>query len=92
MTPGRETTPSPEDGEGANAEGWLPGQLAAPAAQDILTRPSFSTARRERPSDLSHLRQTLNPGMPVLPFPSASLDADWAVACVSRGRLAYRGS
>jgi hypothetical protein len=30
--------------------------------------------------------------MPVLPIASVSLDTDWAVACVSRGRLAYRGS
>jgi len=34
---------------------------------DGLTRPSFSTARREPDLSGSHLRQTLNPGVPVLP-------------------------
>jgi hypothetical protein len=47
----------------------------------VLTRPSFSTARRERLCNLSHLRQTLNPGVPVLPYLRASCDAlgQWLV-------------
>jgi hypothetical protein len=34
---------------------------------DFPTGPSFSTARRERSEDLSHLRETLNPGVSGLP-------------------------
>jgi hypothetical protein len=55
------------------------------------TRPSFSTAHRKRPINLSHLRKTLKPGVPVLPFPGI-FGRRWAVASVSRGSLAYRGS
>ncbi len=63
------------------------------AEPDIPTRPSFSTARRKIPPlGISHVRQTLNPGVPVLPLSPASLDAGWAVAYMPRGRLAYRGS
>jgi len=49
----------------------------------VLTRPSFSTARRKRLCNLSHLRQTLNPGVPVLPYLRASCDAlgQWLVCC-----------
>lgn len=45
------------------------------------TRPSFSTAPRERLFHLSHLRKTLNPGVPVLPVMPASLDTvgQWLV-------------
>ena len=47
----------------------------------VLTRPSFSTARRKRLCNLSHIRQTLNPGVPVLPYVRASCDAlgQWLV-------------
>jgi len=47
---------------------------------DSPTGPSFSTARRERSSDLSHIRETLNPGVPGIPC-VASLDASgqWLV-------------
>jgi hypothetical protein len=91
---GNQKSPSPGDGERANTEDRLQKPLVRTdfPEPDIPTRPSFSTARRERSLNLSHLRQTLNPGMPVLPIPPASLDTGWAVACVSRGRLAYRGS
>jgi hypothetical protein len=41
---------------------------------DSPTGPSFSTARRERPEDLSHLRETLNPGVSGLPY-RTSFDA-----------------
>src|SRR6516225_1326101 len=41
--------------------------------------------------NLSHLRKTLDSGVPVLPRTSLSRDC-WAVACVLRGSLAYRGS
>ena len=34
---------------------------------DSPTGPSFSTARRERSDDLSHIRETLNPGIPGPP-------------------------
>jgi hypothetical protein len=34
---------------------------------DSPTGPSFSTARRERSGDLSHVRETLNPGIPGRP-------------------------
>src|ERR1019366_6930229 len=34
---------------------------------DSPTGPSFSTARRERSCDLSHVRETLNPGVPGNP-------------------------
>jgi hypothetical protein len=34
---------------------------------DSPTGPSFSTARRERSEDLSHIRETLNPGVPGQP-------------------------
>ena len=34
---------------------------------DSPTGPSFSTARRERSEDLSHIRETLNPGVPGPP-------------------------
>src|SRR5450759_5119495 len=34
---------------------------------DSPTGPSFSTARRERSEDLSHIRETLNPGVPGHP-------------------------
>src|SRR5579864_142648 len=47
------------------------------------TRPSFSTAHRERSCDLSHIRKTLNPGVPVLPLRPASFEAvgQWLVCC-----------
>src|SRR5579872_4157185 len=47
---------------------------------DSPTGPSFSTARRERSEDLSHIRETLNPGVPGPPC-LASLDASgqWPV-------------
>jgi hypothetical protein len=34
---------------------------------DSPTGPSFSTARRKRSEDLSHIRETLNPGVPGPP-------------------------
>ncbi len=34
---------------------------------DFPTGPSFSTTRRERSEDLSHIRETLNPGIPAHP-------------------------
>jgi hypothetical protein len=40
--------------------------------------------------DLSHVRKTLESGVPVLPAASVSRSW-WAVACVLRGSLAYRG-
>jgi hypothetical protein len=59
----------------------------------VLTRPSFSTARRETPIPGSAtLDKPLSRECLFYPNPSASLDTDWAVACVLRGRLAYRGS
>src|ERR1035437_6524006 len=58
---------------------------------DSPTGPSFSTARRERSEDLSHVRETLNPGVPGHP-PHSIFGCLRAVACLPRGRLAYRGS
>jgi hypothetical protein len=58
---------------------------------DSPTGPSFSTARRERSHDLSHVRETLNPGVPGHP-PHSIFRCLRAVACLPRGRLAYRGS
>lgn len=74
----------PPLGERASAEDRS-GQFASrrtAANPECLTRPSFSTACRERPLGLSHLRQTLNPGVPVLPCERASLDAigQWPVS------------
>jgi hypothetical protein len=40
--------------------------------------------------DLSHVKKTLSPGVPVLPSYAIS-GCRWAVACVLRGSLAYRG-
>ena len=57
---------------------------------DSPTGPSFSTARRQRSEDLSHLRKTLNPGIPGLPL--NIFRRFRAMACLPRGRLAYRGS
>ena len=57
---------------------------------DSPTGPSFSTARRQRSQDLSHIRMTLNPGNPGLPL--NIFRRFRAMACVPRGRLAYRGS
>ena len=58
---------------------------------DSPTGPSFSTARRERSEDLSHIRETLNPGVPGHP-PHSIFGCLRAMACLPRGRLAYRGS
>jgi hypothetical protein len=58
---------------------------------DSPTGPSFSTARRKRSEDLSHIRETLNPGVPGHP-PHSIFRCLRAVACLPRGRLAYRGS
>src|ERR1022692_1579815 len=58
---------------------------------DSPTGQSFSTARRERSYDLSHVRETLNPGIPGHP-PHSIFRCLRAVACLPRGRLAYRGS
>jgi hypothetical protein len=58
---------------------------------DSPTGLSFSTARRERSEDLSHIRKTLNPGVPGHP-PHSIFRCLRAVACLPRGRLAYRGS
>ena len=57
-----------------------PKKIPSEWPQTLPTRSSFSTVRRERRAGLSHLRQTLNPGVPVLPW-SASLDAlgQWPV-------------
>ena len=53
----------------ADRSAWTTGL----AEMVVLTRPSFSSARREIPiSGISHLRQTLKPGVPVLP-PSISI-------------------
>ena len=57
---------------------------------DSPTGPSFSTARRERSENLSHIRKTLNPGVPGLPL--NIFRRFRAMACLPRGRLAYRGS
>ena len=57
---------------------------------DSPTGPSFSTARRQRSEDLSHLRKTLNPGIPGLPL--NIFRRFRAMACLPRGRLAYLGS
>jgi len=43
------------------------GQCLEGFQPDSPTGLSFSTAYRERSGDLSHLRKTLNPGVPVLP-------------------------
>jgi len=45
------------------------------------TRPSFSTAHRKRSEDLSHVRKTLNPGVPVLPLRQTSFEVvgQWPV-------------
>jgi len=56
------------------------------------TRPSFSTAHRKRSKNLSHIRKTLKPGVPVLPVTAGIFRHSWAVAFVLRGSLAYRGS
>ena len=47
---------------------------------DSPTGLSFSTARRKRSEDLSHVRKTLNPGVPGLPC-RTSFDAEgqWPV-------------
>ena len=58
---------------------------------DSPTGPSFSTARRKSSEDLSHIRETLNPGVPGHP-PHSIFRCLRAVACLPRGRLAYRGS
>jgi hypothetical protein len=58
---------------------------------DSPTGPSFSTARRERSEDLSHVRETLNPGVPGHPLHSI-FGCLRVVAYLPRGRLAYRGS
>src|ERR1019366_8574698 len=58
---------------------------------DSPTGPSFSTARRERSCDLSHVRETLKPGIPGHP-PHSIFGCLRAVAYLPRGRLAYRGS
>ena len=58
---------------------------------DFPTGLSFSTARRERPDDLSHVKKTLSPGVPVHP-PHSIFRCLRAVACLQRGRLACRGS
>src|SRR5208283_5323253 len=58
---------------------------------DSPTGPSFSTARRKRSEDPSHVRETLNPGVPGHP-PHSIFGCLRAVAYVPRGRLAYRGS
>ena len=93
MKPGREKAPPREREKGLMPRADRRARTCSLAELVVLTRPSFSTARRQIPlHGISHLRQTLNPGVPVLPDPSASLDTDWAVACVLRGRLAYRGS
>jgi hypothetical protein len=57
----------------------------------VLTRLSFGTAHRQRSNchDLSHVGQTLEPGVPALPRTDISRRRR-AVACVSRGNLAYR--
>ena len=82
MTQGRKQKAPPQETEKglmprADRRVWRAGL----AEQVVLTRPSFSTARRKRSSDLSHLRQTLNPGVPVLPHWRASCDAlgQWLV-------------
>src|SRR6516165_8756427 len=62
-------------------------------------RPHSSKLQHRAPSkvhaadhgNLSHLRKTLDSGVPVLPRTSLSRNC-WAVACVLRGSLAYRGS
>ncbi len=59
-------------------------RMAGAATQlSFPTRPSFSTAHRKRPFDLSHLRKTLKPGVPVLPLLPASFDTvgQWPVCC-----------
>jgi hypothetical protein len=58
---------------------------------DFPTGLSFSTARRERSDDLSHIKKTLNPGVPVHPRHSI-FRCLRAAACLQRGRLACRGS
>jgi hypothetical protein len=58
---------------------------------DSPTGPSFSTARRERSHDLSHIRETLNPGVPGNTLTNI-FRRRRAVAYLPRGRLAYRGS
>ena len=58
---------------------------------DSPTGPSFSTARRERSENLSHIRETLIPGVPGHP-PHSIFGCLRAVAYLPRGRLAYRGS
>jgi hypothetical protein len=57
----------------------------------VLTRLSFGTAHRQRSNchDLSHVGQTLRSGVPALPRTDISRRCR-AVACVSRGNLAYR--
>jgi hypothetical protein len=47
------------------AEKWL--KNLEGIRPDFPTGLSFSTAHRERFGNLSHLRKTLNPGVPVLP-------------------------
>lgn len=48
------------------------------------TRPSFSTAHRKRSYDLSHIRETLSPGVPVVPLRPVSFETvgQWLVCCV----------
>lgn len=50
-------------------------------ATHVPTRLSFGTAHRKRPKGLSHVKQTLMSGVPVIPAYRASLDAagQWPV-------------
>jgi hypothetical protein len=47
----------------------------------FLTRPSFSTAHRKRSENLSHVRKTLKPGVPVIPLRQTSFEVvgQWPV-------------
>jgi hypothetical protein len=76
---------------GGNANGGVQDEHATGGS----TRPSFSTAPRQRPPiGLTGALATL--GKPLvrefLFYPAASVSRSWwAVACVLRGSLAYRG-
>ena len=81
--------PGRRKGRGANKRPSSPGGekdrgLAMPRTlircHKLPTRTSFSTAHRQRPKGLSHLGQTLQPGVPGLPQP-ASLEGagQWPV-------------
>ena len=88
---GHAQTPRSRMSRGAN-DATRPRDGGALANDDrVLTRLSFGTAHRQRSNchDLSHVGQTLEPGVPALPRTDISRRRR-AVACVSRGNLAYR--